>query len=1279
MVNKSIRFFLENRLVVAILLVSFILLGIVTTPFEMDTGNKLLNRIPRDPVPVDAIPDLGENQQIIFTEWTGRSPQDIEDQITYPLTSALLGIPGIKTVRSNSIFGLSSIYLIFEEDIEFYWSRSRILEKLNSLSNGVLPQGVQPALGPDATALGQIFWYTLEGRDPKTGAPKGGWDPQELRSIQDYQVGYALSSASGVAEVAAVGGFVKEYQVDIDPLAMQANGVNVNQIMRAVQQSNQDVGARTIEFNQVEYLIRGLGYVKGISDLEQAVVTINNNTPVRLKDVARVHLGPASRRGGLDKEGSEATGAVVVARYGTNPLAVIQDIKAKIAEIAPGLPQKILADGTISKVTIVPFYDRTGLIKETIGTLEVALEHEILISIVVVLILLWNVRASIIISSLLPLAVLCTFIIMKYVGIEANIVALSGIAIAIGVMVDVGIVFTENIIRHLQKPENQASKGQQLIEVIYVATTEVASPIITALATTIISFLPVFALQGAEGKMFHPLAFTKTFALGSALLLGLIMLPTLVYWIYSIRINGTKLKRLIFVGVVLLGLFFIIFEGNWLGLALVVIGLNGLLQAYYPNLKFNAYKIINICVLLITAVWLLADSWLPLGPQRSVFVNLIFVAMLASGIIGLLWLVSHFYRVILGWCLRNKWQFLSLPIIILIVGLMAWIGFSNTMSPISSLMTTLGWEDKQMSWWHKADKAFPGMAKEFMPTLDEGSFLLMPTTMAHSGVGENLEVIKQLDRYVAAIPEVETVVGKWGRVNSALDPAPISMFENTINYKPEYVLDENGRRKRFKVDGNGAYFLNDGSRYDPDIEGFKNLQTELLVPDKKGAYYRQWRPEIKSSDDVWDEIIKSTRIPGMTSAPKLQPIETRLVMLSTGMRAPMGIKVYGPDLATIDAFSLQLEAILKNVPGVKPSSVFADRIVGKPYMEFNIDRRQIGRYGLSVADFQRVVEVAIGGINLTTTVEGRERFAVRVRYARAFRDNPNDVGKILIPTPTGAQIPLGELAEITYRRGPQMVKSEDTFLVGYVIFDKQSDQSPVKVVEESKKLIAHHISNNTLQIPNGVSYRFTGEYENQQRASERLTLIIPIALIAIFLLLYFQFKDVALTLMVFSGVFVAFAGGFIVVWLYGQDWFLNVNVFGMYIRDLFNMQTINLSVAVWVGFIALFGIATDDGLLMGTYLKQSFRKNKPKSLSAIRTSVIEAGSMRVKPAIMTTATTLIALIPVLASTGKGSEIMVPMAIPLFGGMVIQVLTMFIVPVLYAARAERNINGLSKSV
>ncbi len=1003
--------------------------------------------------------------------------------------------------------------------------------------------------------------------------------------------------------------------------------------------------------------------LKSLEDLEKSVVEVKNNVPIRLKDVAKIQFGPATRRGGLDKGGSEAVGGVIVARYGANPLEVINNVKLKIEEIAPGLPSKTLNDGSFSKVTIVPFYDRTGLINETLGTLEEALTLEILISIIVVLVLVINLRASFLISSLLPIGVLITFIAMRQFGVDANIVALSGIAIAIGVMVDVGVVFTENIIRHRDLPENKGASGKQLLQVIYESTVEVAPAVITALTTTIVSFLPVFAMEAAEGKLFRPLAFTKTFAMLAALMIGLVIIPTLAHLIFSMKINRRRIRQFLYIVMILAGVSFLFFERYVVSLALVLYGINNLFEYKWQGKHLRYFNIINIGIILSAVIYFLNKEWMPLGAQNSEIGNLLFVVLVIVIILGILMSVVFFYSRILNWALNNKWNFLSLPIMVILFGVLAWQGSDKLLGFLPGSL-------KSSSIFVSISKTFPGIGKEFMPALDEGSFLLMPTTMPHSGIEENLEVIRILDKKVNAIPEVENVVGKWGRVSSALDPAPISMYENVINYKSEYVLNEKGHRMRFKVDDEGAYLLKDSTSYNRDKGDMRIVEKEMLIPDSKGEYFRQWRDHIKSQNDIWEEIVKSSNVPGFTSAPKLQPIQTRLVMLQTGMRAPMGIKVFGPDLESIEQVGYQLENHLKNVEGVEPMSVFADRVVGKPYLEININRDAIARYGITIKEFQTHISSAIGGMQLTTTVEGRERFPVRVRYLREYRDNPEDLKKILIPSPTGVQVPLGELADISYTRGPQLIKSENTFLVGYVIFDKKDGFAEVDVVENAQDYLDEKIDLGVLDIPAGVNYRFTGNYENQIRATKRLLIVIPISLIIIFLILYFQFRSVTGAALIFSGILVAFSGGFIMLWFYGQQWFLNFTIGGINMQDMLQVHTINLSVAVWVGFIALFGIATDDGVLISTYLKQLFDKKKPTSIAEVRSMVLEAGLKRVRPAIMTTATTIIALLPVLTSTGKGSDIMIPMAIPIVGGMLIATLTIFVVPVLYSIWQEK---------
>jgi Cu(I)/Ag(I) efflux system membrane protein CusA/SilA len=605
--------------------------------------------------------------------------------------------------------------------------------------------------------------------------------------------------------------------------------------------------------------------------------------------------------------------------------------------------------------------------------------------------------------------------------------------------------------------------------------------------------------------------------------------------------------------------------------------------------------------------------------------------------LGVFILFRNYYTRILRWCLDNKILFLSLPTAIVIAGFF--------------IMKNTG--------------------KEFMPSLNEGSFLLMPTSMPHSGVAENKRVLQQLDMAVASIPEIETVVGKAGRTESALDPAPLSMYENIIQYKPEYMLNENGERQRYKVNNEGEYVLKNGlSLRAEQREAWQSINAKRqLIPDNDGEFYRNWRPEIASPDDIWKEIIKVTKLPGVTSAPKLQPIETRLVMLQTGMRAPMGIKVKGQDLKQIEAFGVQLESILKQAEGVKQEAVFADRIVGKPYLLIDIDREKIARYGISIKDVQDVLKIAVGGMILTQTVEGRERYGVRVRYPRELRANPSDLNNIYIPVGKGNQVPLSELATIRYEQGPQVIKSEDTFLVGYVLFDKLDGFAEVSVVENAQALIQQKIDLGELVVPKGINYKFTGTYENQLRAEETLSVVVPIALAIIFLILYFQFRSVSTSLMVFTGIAVAFGGGFIMIWLYGQEWFLNFNFFGENLRDLFQMHPINLSVAVWVGFIALFGIATDDGVVMATYLTQTFDRNTPENKKEIRASIVEAGEKRIRPCLMTTATTILALLPILTSTGRGSDIMVPMAIPSFGGMLIALITLFVVPVLFSWKQE----------
>lgn len=1175
LIDKLISFCLNNRLITFMAAFVIIGWGIYVAPFEWDIN------FPRSPVPVDAIPDIGENQQIVYTQWPGRSPQDIEDQISYPLTVALMGLPEVKTIRSFSMFGFSSIYVVFNDKAEFYWSRSRIIEKLSSLPSNLLPEGIKPSLGPDATALGQVFWYTLEGRD-EAGNPAPGWDLDELRSIQDWHVKYSLMAADGVSEVASVGGHVKEYQIDANPDIMKLHGITLPMVYGSLKKSNRDIGARTIEINSVEYVIRGLGLLEELTDIEQTVVKTVNNTPITIGDIATVKTGPAPRRGVLDKEGAEAVGGVVVTRYGENPLEVIKNIKEQIKQVSIGLPEKKLEDGRISKVTIVPFYDRSGLIKETLNTLNEAILLEILITVLVVLVMINTIGSSIIISLVLPLAVLMSFIGMKIAGVDANIVSLSGIAIAIGTIVDMGIILSENVLKHYEKDKNALS----IKEIVYNASSEVGGAILTAVLTTVISFLPVFTMEAAEGKLFKPLAYTKTFALISSVLIALTILPPLLAFLFQFKKRFNK-----------------------------------------KTLKSGKPIPVNI-FLIFTMVIILTIRWRPLGFERSMITNLVLVIFLVGGLLYLFNRMIKFYPIILRYLLNHKIYFL-LPISLLIIwGL------------------TISFK----------------LGKEFMPPLDEGSYLYMPTTMVHASIGEVQDIISNQDRAISSIPEVENAVGKLGRAESSLDPAPVSMIETIINIKSQYIQNAKGHIQRFKYNKKEKKFALDN-------EG-------NLIPAKNGKPFRQWRPHIKSMDDIWNEIVEKAQIVGVTSAPKLQPIAARIVMLQSGMRAPMGIKVSGNDLTSIEAFSLELEKLLKQVSSVQAAAVFADRIVGKPYLEIEINRKEIARYGLSIDDVQNVIETAMGGKKVTSKIEGRERYNLRVRYPRELRGMNGDmesIKRILIPTSSKAQIPLDLIATINYRRGPQVIKSEDTFLTGYVLFDKIKDAAEVNTVNDADRFIKEKIESGELKVPKGISYRFAGSYENQVRSEKRLSIILPLALFLIFMILYIQFKSAGTTLLVFSGIIVAWSGGFILIWLYGQEWFLNVTLFDINLRSLFNIHAINLSVAIWVGFLALFGIASDDGVVICTYLEQRFKDKNVTTKKEIRDLTVEAASRRVRPALMTSATTILALLPILTSTGRGSDVMIPMAIPSFGGMMIELLTIFMVPILYSLWKEFQIN------
>ncbi|MGF1465436.1 MAG: efflux RND transporter permease subunit [Sandaracinaceae bacterium] len=1217
--ERGLGFFLDAKVVVAALVALLVVAGLRVAPFEaLDVG-----WLERDPVPVDAIPDVGENQQIVFTAWPGRSPRDVEDQVTYPLTTALLGIPGVRTVRGSSAFGFSTVYVIFDDSVELYWSRARVLEKLASLPSGLLPEEVSPALGPDATALGQVFWYTLEGRDAE-GRTVGGWDLHELRSVQDWVVRYALQAVEGVSEVSSIGGYVQEVQVDVDPDALRGHGVSLAEVAAAVRESNLDVGARTLEINRVEYVVRGVGLLEGLDDLRQVVVAEREGAPIRLGEVAHVHRGPALRRGGLDDAGADVVGGVVVARYRQNPRQVIRAVQERLEELAPGLPRRTLEDGTVSQVTVVPFYDRAELIDETVATLSTALWQQLLITVVVVLVLLGSLRSSLLVTSILPLGVLFALLLMRVSGVDANIMALGGIAIAIGTMVDMGIVLTENIVQHL----DEAGPGAERARVVKRAAAEVAPAVVTSVLTTVVSFLPIFGLTAAEARLFTPLAFTKTFAMVGALLLAMLFLPALAHVVLRPRPRPVAAPRsaagawraltrpaqlrawlLVLAGAVLVA---------WnvaAGLLVVALGAARLARPLLREGPRRWLGRVERGALVLAVTLVLADSWMPLGPGGGWLLNALFVGAVLAIVLGGFLSFERAYAPILRWCLAHKLAFLTLPAGLLLFGITAWLGFDAVWGWLPRSVRTSG---PVASVAH----ALPGLGREYMPPFDEGAYLYMPTTMPHAAVGAVRRMVSEMDAAIEAIPEVDRAVGKWGRADSALDPAPVSMIETIVTYVPEYGTDADGRR------------------------------------------VRRWRDHIRTPRDIWDEVAAVAERPGVTGAPVLMPIAARVVMLQSGMRAPMGIKVQGPDLETIERFGLELEGLLQQVPQLRPETVFADRVVGKPYLEVVIDREAIGRFGLTVGAVQRVLQVALGGEPLTRTVEGRERYPVRVRYMREERDSVEALRRVLVETPDGPPIPLEQLAELRYVRGPQVVRSEDTFPTSYVVFDRRPEVAEVDAVEAAARFLDARIEEGALEVPAGVRFDFAGSYESQLRSEAQLRVLVPLALVLVLVLLYLQFRRLGTVLIVFSGVAVAVSGAFLLLWLYQQPWFLDVDVLGTSLRQLFRVEPVNLSMAVWVGIVALIGIATDDGVVMSTYLVQRFDEGPARGVDEVRRRVLGAGLRRIRPCLMTTATTLLALLPVIASRGRGSDVMGPMALPVVGGMAIALITLFVVPVLF---------------
>ncbi len=990
--------------------------------------------------PVDAIPDLSDVQVIVFTEYPGQAPQVVEDQVTYPLTTAMLGVPFAKAVRGYSFFGYSFVYIIFEDGTDMYWARSRVLEYLNYVADR-LPGGVTPTLGPDATGVGWAFEYVIDGGDR--------YDLQQLRSIQDWFLRYELMSVPGVAEVASIGGYVKQYQVEVDPNKLLAYNIPLSKVRTALQRSNNDVGGRLVEMGETEFMVRGLGYIQSIEDIENTPVGVDENgTPILIRNIAHVHLGPELRRGlaELDGEG-ETVGGIVVMRYGENALKTIDAVKAKLEELKAGLPEG---------VTIQAVYDRSSLIERAIDNLKGTLLEESLIVALVTILFLLHFRSAFVAIFTLPMGILIAFLVMYYQGLNANIMSLSGIAIAIGAMVDAAIVMIENAHKHMERDLGKKDRWRIIID----ASKEVGPALFYSLLIITLSFLPVFTLQAQEGRLFKPLAFTKTYAMAASALMAITVVPALMG--YFIR-------------------------GNIL-------------------------------------------------PEKKNPVNRFLIGV---------------YRPVIHAVLRFKWITIAAALVAL--GATAW--------PLDKL------------------------GSEFMPPLNEGDLLYMPTTDPGISITKARELLQQTDKIIKSFPEVDHAFGKAGRAETATDPAPLSMIETTITLKPE---DE-------------------------------------------------WR-EGMTMNQLVRELDAAIDFPGLTNAWTM-PIKTRIDMLSTGIKTPVGVKLMGPDLNILSDLGQRVAAILQTTPGTL--SAFPDKAVGGNFIDYRINREEAARYGLTVGDVQDVIMSAIGGMNVTQTVEGLERYPVNVRYSRELRDNLPALRRVLIPAPTGAQVPLSYVADFSIVNGPPVIKSENARTTSWVYVDIR-DIDVGAYVKSARAIV-----NEQVDLPEGYSMVWSGQYEYMERARQRLQIVIPLTLIIIFLLLYLNFKNITESLIVMLSLPFSLVGG---VWL-------------LYLFDY------NLSVAVGVGFIALAGVAAETGVIMLIYLDQAYKdrlsRGQMTSLKDLYEAIIVGAVERVRPKMMTVMAIMAGLLPILWGHGTGSEVMKRIAAPMVGGMVSStILTLVVIPVIY---------------
>ena len=1109
-------------------------------------------------VPIDAIPNVGENQVIVLTPWPGRSPKDIEDQVTYPLSVSLLAVPGADSVRGKSMFGYSFVQVTFKDNVDFYWARSRVSEQLGSAASQ-LPDGVVPQLGPDATGLGQVYYYTLT-------PPPAGLGLDELRSLQDFVVKYELQAVEGVSEVASIGGYVRQYQIDVDPDKLRFHAVSLDTLAMAIKGSNVDVGAKTVESTGMEYIVRGKGFLgsegdqtKAIRDIEDTVIMQRDGVPVRVSDVASVQLGPDFRRGALDYNGAEAVGGVVVMRYGENPRVVIDRVKSKIAQIEPAL----------KGVKIHGVYDRSGLIDETMRTLTHALRDEIIITAIIILLFLLHIRSSIVVAICLPTAVLMSFIAMHFVGVGSNIMSLAGIAIAIGTMVDMGIIVSENIYQHLADWEKEPTgKRADRSDVIYNAAVEVAPAVVIAVATTIVSFLPVFFLTGRDYRLFSPLAFTKTFAIAAAMITAVTIVPALSRLMLR-SANYRKHTALI---------------------AAVAFGstLAALAHFFWGDDVAAYFGVKPWIVTMVSAVagFVIGWQWTRerIRPLEDIPTSRV---------------IHWIYAARLRQALNHKALALSFPAILLVFGIGAYLGLPTVLKPAERAAKWLGTDLNSLPGYVDAKHVFTGLQSDDWIALDEGSWFYMPTLYPAASFSQAMQVLQTQDVLIGQIPEVKDVLGKIGRAESALDPAPAAMIETYVMLRPE----------------------------------------------------SEWREGV-TSRDVWDEINRVATLPGVTPASALQPIEGRVVMLQSGIKAPMAIRVYGDDLKTLATAAMDVSAQLKKSPYINSGTVNPDIVLGKPYIEFTVDREAASRYGMSASMVNQVIETALGGMNLIKTVEGRERYPVRMRYNRDLRERIEGLSRLPVVTHSGAVVPLEELAKLETTWGPGAINSENGRLIAHVAFmtnGTAGDLESIEAIEEQlREAQALPEGNpNHLALPTGYSLESVGSFRNQIAANLRLMWIIPFVMVINLLLIYVEFRNLPISLAVFSGIPVAFAGGMILV-----GW----------------MQ-VELNTAVWVGFIALFGLAVDDGVVMATYIHQLLQRRKIESVEDIRQTVYEAGLKRIRPCMMTTVTTLAALIPVLLATGRGADVARAMAIPVFGGMLAEPFTSFIVPTLYCGYLE----------